>query len=102
MHFCPTSMLVMHSFMSLVSECCFTHCNMNWECLLCAGAFDDDDVTHVEGEVNPVRDLEIISEELRLKDVQYLTKNIVSCPATEPEGQRLEYLSLSLSSRRQL
>ena len=44
-----------------------------------AGAFDDDDVTHVEGEVNPVRDLEIISEELRLKDVQYLTKNIVCC-----------------------
>ena len=29
--------------------------------------FEDDDVTHVEGEVNPVRDLEIISEELRLK-----------------------------------
>ena len=42
------------------------------------GAFDDDNVTHVEGEVNPVRDLEIISEELRLKDVQYLSKNIVS------------------------
>lgn len=46
--------------------------------LLHIGAFDDDDVTHVEGEVNPVRDLEIISEELRLKDVQYLSKNIVS------------------------
>lgn len=29
--------------------------------------------------MNPVRDLEIISEELRLKDVQYLTKNIVCC-----------------------
>lgn len=43
-----------------------------------AGAFDDDDVTHVEGDVNPVRDLEIISEELRLKDQQYLSKNIVS------------------------
>ena len=44
----------------------------------CLGAFEDDDVTHVEGEVNPVRDLEIISEELRLKDMQYLAKNIVS------------------------
>ena len=32
----------------------------------------------MEGEVNPVRDLEIISEELRLKDMQYLAKNIVS------------------------
>merc|ERR1719154_973550 len=33
-------------------------------------AFDDDDVTHVEGDVNPVRDIEIINEELRLKDVE--------------------------------
>jgi len=33
-------------------------------------AFDDDDVTHVEGDVNPVRDLEIISDELRLKDLE--------------------------------
>ncbi|VDD97127.1 unnamed protein product [Enterobius vermicularis] len=35
-------------------------------------AFDDDDVTHVEGDVNPVRDLEIISNELIKKDLQYL------------------------------
>jgi len=33
-------------------------------------AFDDDDVTHVEGDVNPIRDLEIINEELRLKDIE--------------------------------
>jgi len=39
-------------------------------------AFDDDDVTHVEGEVNPVRDLEIIGDELRLKDLQYLESAI--------------------------
>ena len=42
------------------------------------GSFLDDDVTHVEGDVNPVRDLEIISNELRLKDLQYLDKQIVS------------------------
>lgn len=35
-------------------------------------------MTHVEGDVNPVRDLEIISEELRLKDMEYLTKRLVS------------------------
>jgi len=35
-------------------------------------AFEDDDVTHVEGDVNPVRDAEIIMEELRLKDMEYL------------------------------
>ena len=44
----------------------------------CTGAFDDDDVTHVEGEVNPVRDLEIIHDELRLKDDQYVAKQLVS------------------------
>ena len=31
-------------------------------------------MTHVEGEVNPVRDLDIISEELRLKDEDTLDK----------------------------
>ena len=34
-------------------------------------------MTHVEGDVDPVRDLEIISEELRLKDLQYLANKIV-------------------------
>ena len=46
------------------------------------GSFDDDDVTHVEGDVNPVRDLEIIHEELRLRDQQYLTKTMVSMATT--------------------
>lgn len=41
-----------------------------------AGAFEDDDVTHVEGDVNPVRDLEIISEELRLKDIEFLNGHL--------------------------
>jgi obg-like ATPase 1 len=35
-------------------------------------AFEDEDVTHVEGDVNPTRDLEIIGTELRLKDLNYL------------------------------
>lgn len=35
-------------------------------------AFEDGDVIHVEDDVNPVRDLEIISEELRKKDEQFL------------------------------
>ncbi|XP_063239258.1 obg-like ATPase 1 [Bacillus rossius redtenbacheri] len=39
-------------------------------------AFEDDDVTHVEGEVNPVRDLEIINEELRLKDLEFLNSAV--------------------------
>lgn len=38
--------------------------------------FSDEDVIHVEGEVDPVRDLAIIHEELRLKDVEFLTKQV--------------------------
>ncbi|KAL2919128.1 Obg-like ATPase [Polyrhizophydium stewartii] len=37
-------------------------------------AFEDNEIVHVEGEVDPVRDLQIIHEELRLKDEELLTK----------------------------
>ncbi|CEP19285.1 hypothetical protein [Parasitella parasitica] len=37
-------------------------------------AFDEADVIHVEGELDPIRDLQIIREELRLKDEEFLTK----------------------------
>ena len=36
--------------------------------------FDDPDVTHVEGNVDPIRDLEIIEEELRQKDLEWQRK----------------------------
>jgi len=36
--------------------------------------FKDDDITHVEGEVDPVRDIQIINDELRLKDISALEK----------------------------
>jgi len=35
-------------------------------------AFESEEVTHVEGDVNPIRDLEIIFDELRMKDLQIL------------------------------
>ncbi|CAO1625413.1 unnamed protein product [Sympodiomycopsis kandeliae] len=37
-------------------------------------AFDDAEVIHVEGDVNPTRDMDIISTELRLKDIEWLQK----------------------------
>ncbi|GAA5815165.1 hypothetical protein MFLAVUS_008671 [Mucor flavus] len=37
-------------------------------------AFDEADVIHVEGELDPIRDMEIIREELRLKDIEFVTK----------------------------
>ena len=39
-------------------------------------AFKDPDVVHSEGEVDPVRDLKIIHEELALKDRQHIAKRI--------------------------
>lgn len=36
--------------------------------------FDDADVVHVEGNVDPVRDLQIISDELKLKDIEWMTR----------------------------
>lgn len=37
-------------------------------------AFDDADVIHVEGDVEPLRDMDIISTELRLKDIDWVEK----------------------------
>ncbi|XP_076316611.1 obg-like ATPase 1 isoform X3 [Tachypleus tridentatus] len=34
--------------------------------------FEDKEVTHVEGDINPIRDIAIINEELRLKDEDYI------------------------------
>ncbi|EEB09653.1 GTP binding protein [Schizosaccharomyces japonicus yFS275] len=39
-------------------------------------AFDDAEIVHVEGDVNPVRDLSIILEELLIKDAEFVTKHL--------------------------
>jgi len=39
-------------------------------------AFDDAEVIHVEGEVEPLRDMQIISTELRLKDIEWVEKDL--------------------------
>lgn len=41
-------------------------------------AFDDAEVIHVEGDVDPIRDMEIISNELRLKDIEWVEKEILN------------------------
>ncbi len=37
-------------------------------------AFEDAEVTHVEGDVDPTRDMSIIQTELRLKDIEWVEK----------------------------
>ncbi|CAN6195880.1 unnamed protein product [Urochloa humidicola] len=39
-------------------------------------AFEDTDITHVDDTVDPVRDLETITEELRLKDIEFVNKKV--------------------------
>ncbi|XP_023219314.1 obg-like ATPase 1 [Centruroides sculpturatus] len=53
-------------------------------CIL--GVFEDDNVSHVEGDVNPVRDINIINEELRLKDEEYLVALIEKMERTVLRG----------------
>ncbi|QIX02345.1 hypothetical protein AMS68_007862 [Peltaster fructicola] len=57
--------------------------------------FDDAEIIHVEGDVDPIRDLEIISEELRIKDIEFVEKaheNLVK--QTRRGGQSLEMKKL--------
>ena len=43
-------------------------------------------VVHVDGEVNPVRDMATIQEELRLKDVEHLTKRLAEVEKVYTRG----------------
>ncbi|KAK9475293.1 P-loop containing nucleoside triphosphate hydrolase protein [Dipodascopsis tothii] len=53
--------------------------------------FDDADIIHVEGDVNPVRDLQIILDELRLKDIEFAEKYLEGVEKiTKRGGQSLE------------
>lgn len=53
--------------------------------------FDDAEIIHVEGDVDPVRDLTIIAEELRIKDIEFVEKNLEALKKlTQRGGQSLE------------
>jgi len=44
--------------------------------------FEDEEITHVEGGVDPVRDLEIITEELLMKDIELIDKYVEATQRT--------------------
>lgn len=52
---------------------------------VCRG-FEDPEVTHVEDRVDPVEDLEIIHNELRLKDIERVQKHLDGVKALEKRG----------------
>ncbi len=49
--------------------------------------FEDENVTHVDGDVNPVRDKEVIDFELQLKDLETVENNIARLQKASKGGQ---------------
>lgn len=48
--------------------------------------FDDDNITHVDGSVNPVRDMEIINYELQLKDLETIESRLAKTEKAAKSG----------------
>ena len=61
-------------------------------------AFDDAEVIHVEGDVDPLRDMEIIQNELRLKDIEWVQKQLDGLKKT---GRSLGSSSLADKARKE-
>ncbi len=51
--------------------------------------FDDDNVVHVDGSVNPIRDKEIIDTELQLKDLETIEKRISALDKEARSGDKM-------------
>ena len=50
--------------------------------------FDDDNITHVENSISPIRDIEIINTELLLKDIESISKRISKIEKTVKSGNK--------------
>jgi ribosome-binding ATPase len=51
--------------------------------------FDNDDIVHVDGSVDPVRDVEVIDTELLLKDLETVEKRAVSAAKSARTGDKV-------------
>ncbi|MDO4461477.1 MAG: redox-regulated ATPase YchF [Bacteroidia bacterium] len=49
--------------------------------------FDDDNITHVDGSVDPVRDKEVIDTELQIKDLETVEQRIQKCEKQAISGK---------------
>jgi len=61
-----------------------------------ARCFEDDDITHVEGRVDPISDLEIIETELMLADLESLEKRVVNLDKRAKTGDKESAITLNL------
>ena len=61
--------------------------------------FDDDNITHVDGSVDPVRDKEIIDYELQLKDLETVESRIAKTEKQAKAGDKTAKLQLDVLLR---
>ncbi len=52
--------------------------------------FDNENITHVEGSIDPIRDKEIIDTELQLKDLDTISKRLEKARKIAKSGDKLE------------
>ncbi|MAU68766.1 MAG: redox-regulated ATPase YchF, partial [Gammaproteobacteria bacterium] len=56
--------------------------------------FDDENITHVDGSINPKRDVEVINLELILSDLESVNKSILKCEKllkTNDKNNKIQY-----------
>jgi GTP-binding protein YchF len=61
--------------------------------------FENDDITHVEGSIDPVRDLETLETELMLADLESLEKRLTNLEKKAKAGDKEPKLALDLVLR---
>lgn len=61
--------------------------------------FDDDDVIHVEGSVDPERDIHIIDDELILKDLESVEKRVYTLERQAKSGDKKLVAQLAVAKR---
>ena len=61
--------------------------------------FDDDNIVHVDGSVDPVRDKEIIDIELQLKDLETIDKKIQSLIRVAKSGEKEAKKTLEIAEQ---
>jgi len=61
--------------------------------------FENDDITHVEGSVDPIRDLETVETELMLADLESLERRVSNLEKKAKSGEKEAKLTLDLVLR---
>jgi GTP-binding protein YchF len=63
--------------------------------------FDDTNVIHVEGDVNPERDINIIEDELLLKDLETIEKRVETFKKNAKSGEKTDIKNLEIAEKLQ-